>query len=141
MEINKKICHVLHNLEFGGIQKLVYDLVKEQILAQSCTPSILYCKDGGHFSKKFNKLDTELFCLRMTRSFIFNPRSLSKIYEIFKNNDVIHFHDFNPVIILIAYFLRKNMIYTEHGNFAFGRKKRVRDLFMLFLRKCISSFY
>lgn len=140
MERNKKICHVLYSLNFGGIQKLVYDLVKEQIIANNYTPSILVCKEGGHFSEKFNKMSTDLFCLRMTKSYIFNIRSILKIYEIFKNNDVIHFHDFNPIIILIAYFLKKKIIYTEHGNFAFGRKKRNRDLIILFLRKCYFKF-
>lgn len=140
MENNKKICHVLYSLNFGGIQKLVYDLTKEQIVAKDYTPSILVCKEGGHFSEKFNKLGTELFCLRMTRSYIFNISSLSKIYEIFKNNHLIHFHDFNPIIILIAYFLQKKIIYTEHGNFAFGRKKRTRDIIILFLRKCYFKF-
>ena len=119
----KKICHVIHSLNYGGIQKLLYDLVYVQMKNQKVLPFVMIFKQGGEFENEYKKLGIKIVHLKLEKIYKINFTILNKINKAFELCDTIHFHNFHPIITPYASFFNKNVVYTEHGNFAFGRKK------------------
>ena len=141
MKNNIKVCHVIHSFDFGGIQKLLHDLVSLQIKNDKITVNILVIKKKGQFLDKFQSLGVDILTLGIKKIYHFGFGSLIKTLKVFKNSDIVHFHNFHPFINFLAFICKKKVIYTEHGNFAFGRKKTLADRFSIMLRVIYLNYF
>lgn len=116
------VIHVLWSAQYGGIQRMVLDLCIEQYKNSEVNSSILFISSKGNYFQEFDnaKIKYTTAGFKGGRSFSF--KKLKKIRNQFKKYQIVHFHDFNPIIFLIALTTRKKIIYTEHGNFGFNRR-------------------
>jgi len=132
MEI--KLVHVLGGFGFGGIEKLVCDLVACQKKNSNLFPEILVLRDEGEFADKYRHLGIKIHAINPSGTHRFGWKHIRLIAKCFKSADLIHLHVFHLLIALLTIQSRKKIIYTEHGNFCFGRKTRTRDRISHLLR-------
>lgn len=130
-----RVVHYIGSLGFGGIERLVYDLVSQQIKRDSIKTAIGIGKLKGEFKTQFESLGATLINFDLSSGFDLNPLKILKVSRVFKDYDVIHLHGFHLAVALAAIFSRKKIIYTEHGNFGFGRQKKISDELSFLLRK------
>jgi L-malate glycosyltransferase len=130
-----KIIHCIGSLGFGGIERLVYDLVSQQNQRKDAETAIGVCKLKGEFNDPFEKLSTQLIDFKLNSGFDLNPVKISKIYKSFRKFDIVHLHGFHISVALAALWAGKKIVYTEHGNFGFGRHIKTSDKVSFFLRK------
>ena len=135
------VCHVIHSFDFGGIQKLLYDLVSSQRMNNLITVNILVIKKNGEFLSRFQSLDVDILSLGVKKIYFFGFNNIIKTIKVFKKSDIVHFHNFNPFISIIPFIYKKSVIYTEHGNFAFGRKKSMVDYILIKMRIMYFKFF
>ena len=122
-----KVIHCIGSLGFGGIERLVYDLVSQQNQRSDMRTAIGVCKLKGEFKDQFEKLNTQLIDFNLSSGFDLNPVKILKISKYFKTFNILHLHGFNLSVVLAALWSGKKIIYTEHGNFGFGRKTKTFD--------------
>jgi len=130
-----KVLHVIWNAKFGGIEKLVYDLSIAQNAVEDMEPHIFIAKKEGEFLEKFEASNIQLRFSKLKKGFDLNIAEYLKIRSLFKQYEVVHFHIFNPLIILCSLGLDCKIVFTEHGNFGFGRKRKRSDSLMSGLKK------
>ena len=63
----KKLCHVIHSLNYGGIQNLLYDLVSVQMKNQKVLPFVMIFKQGGEFENEYKKLGIKIVHLKLEK--------------------------------------------------------------------------
>ena len=135
-----KIIHCLGSLHFGGIERLVHDLVCEQLNRDYLEVSIGVNKYKGEFINEYQNLGVNIFDFKSHSGYDFNPLKIFRIYNIFIKFDVLHLHSFNLLIAIAALLSHKKIVYTEHGNFGFGRKLTISDKIMFFIRKMFFKY-
>lgn len=135
-----KIIHYIGSLGFGGIERLVYDLVYQQNKRKGIETAIGVGDLEGEYKNQFKNLNTQLIDFNLNSGFDFNPIKILKISRHFKAFDVLHLHGFHLSIALAALCSRTKIIYTEHGNFGFGRQIKTTDKLSFFLRKLFFKY-
>ena len=136
-----KVTHVIYDLNFGGMSKLLYDLVLSQIENNVIKPEILVLKKGGEVRKDFNKLNLRVISLNIKKPHYINMRQIKFIRSCFNSADIIHFHSFNVFLCLFATLVKSKVVFTEHGLFGFGRKIRLKDKIFYFMRGIFYKYY
>jgi len=129
------IVHYLGNLKFGGIERLTKDLIVNQLKNTELNPSLIVGQLIGEYKEDFLDLNIKIHNVNITSGFELSPLKLKHLKNIFRNNDIIHLHGFNPIVVFAALLSKKKLVYTEHGNFGFGRDLRLRDRSNFSLRK------
>jgi len=90
----------------------------------------MVCKGaGGDFIYEFKQLEVDLHFLNLINGYDLGISKYLKAYSLFREYDILHFHTFNPFLAVLAVRSKRKMIYTEHGVFGFGRKKKLSDYF------------
>jgi L-malate glycosyltransferase len=134
-----KIQHYIGSLHYGGIERLVYELAEEQIKS-GLDVKILVGKEKGEFKEQYLHVIKQVNFINLKSGFDFRFKKFLFIKKQFKNSDIIHLHGFHLLVTLATIFSRKKIIYTEHGNFALGRKIKFSDKISHFLRKLFFNF-
>lgn len=130
-----KVIHYLGSFGFGGISRLVYDLIYQQNQRKNIEVAVSVSSLVGEFKGHFETLNAELVDFNLNSGYDLNPIKILKISKHFKAFDVLHLHAFHLSIALAALLSGKKIIYSEHGNFGFGRKIRRSDKLSFFFRK------
>jgi glycosyltransferase involved in cell wall biosynthesis len=136
-----KVLHIIWNAKFGGIEKLVYDLAVAQNELEGIEAHIFIAKEEGEFLDKFKVTNLQLYFSKLKKGFDLNLIEYRKIRLLFKKYEVVHFHIFNPLLILCAIGLKSKIVFTEHGNFGFGRKKKRTDAAMNLAKKYFLKYF
>lgn len=120
-----KITHVIPNLEIGGAQRLVENLLpylkdndKNEIEV------IVFRKTNSEIEKNIEKLGIKIINLDISYR---SPKAIFKLRKYFKTTDIIHLHLF-PVqyySIIANFNLKKPLIFTEHSTFNKRRKYKI----------------
>ena len=126
------IIHVIGSARIGGIDKLVLDLMYTQKRNAELTAYLLIAKKDGDFLKRFEGLGVKCHYAYISGGYDLNIKKYYKIFKIFRNYNFLHFHSFNIFMMLAGIFSKKKIVYTKHGNFGFGRKKKKSDFFNTF---------
>jgi glycosyltransferase involved in cell wall biosynthesis len=113
----------------------VYDLVTEQLKSDEVLPEVLVLKDKGEFANQFKQTGVPITSINPYATYSLTYKQIKKVVMNFRKCDIIHFHGFHIYFAILAIFSRKKILYTEHGNFSFGRKKKIGDKVNHFLRK------
>jgi len=90
-----KIIHSLGNFKFGGIERLVVDLVNIQKKRKDVEVAISLKSFEGEFREDFEKLQVKLINLNLTSGYDFSLFKIIKIIKYFNYYDIIHLHSFN----------------------------------------------
>jgi len=105
----------------------VFDLSSAQHEGNQIVAEVLIAKPQGEFLELFNHADFKCHFLNLKNGFGLSFNSAKKALDLFRTFDVLHLHFFNPIIAILAIASKKRIIYTEHGNFGFGRKRKWSD--------------
>ena len=130
-----KVLHIIWNAKFGGIEKIVFELAEEQLNSSEVVPAVLISKEEGEFLGRFKQADFTTHFLTFKKGFDLSYSNFKNALGLFKDHDVLHFHFFNPILALAAHLSKKKVVYTEHGNFGFGRKEKKSDALLNSLKK------
>ncbi len=137
--MNLKVVHFIWSAKSGGIERLVYTLVKKQKQNDKLNVKILIGQPKEISMNDFIG-HPEVVKGFFNSGFDLSLRKILKTKNQFKYFDIIHMHAFHPATAIAAVLSGKKICYTEHGNFAFGRKQklgqRIADYFKkIFLNK------
>jgi glycosyltransferase involved in cell wall biosynthesis len=130
---DKKVLHVLWSSTFGGIERFVLELAKDQKSRNSAEPGIMILQNQGEFGGLFRKIGVVTHVLSLKSGFSLSPGKLLRAHRIFRDYDIIHLHTFNILVCLATILSVKKVVYTEHGLFGFGRKLTLVDHLRRFL--------
>ena len=138
-----RVIHYVWSLDFGGIERLTLDAASEQLKNKDLRTSILVGKAGGKMFSMLKDSGIPYTVAGLRGGGDFSMAGITRLKKIFQDADVIHFHTFTPPVALAAILSGKRIVYTEHGNFAFGRKSTAADnvnrlLLKLFLNRYVS---
>jgi len=135
-----KVLHVIWSVRYGGKEKLVYELALSQDKYTEISVKLLICKKNGEFLDKFQCSSLHCNFMQISSGFDTSPWKYIKIYRIFCENDIIHFHHFNPLIALIAIISRKKLLYSFHGKVRLRERCKIKDnLKLIFLKRFLNS--
>ena len=79
-----RVVHYIGSLRFGGIERLVYDLVSQQIKRDSIKTAIGIGKLKGEFKTQFESLGATLINFDLSSGFDLNPLKILKVSKVFK---------------------------------------------------------
>ena len=136
-----RVLHILWSAHFGGIEKLVFDLATVQIKCLTLQVEIFFGRKEGEFLERFQEAGFMCYSARLNSGYDVSPWKCFHAIRLFKKYDILHFHSFNPLLSICAVISGKKIIYTEHGNFGFGRKKNLTDYLKGFLLKRFLNSY
>ena len=123
-----RVLHVLGSPNIGGIEKLALDFIQSCNLRTNILNGVLFTHgEDGDMLNFFFQLGCETSLGKLSSGYDFNLGKLRVIKKLFSNYDILHIHTFSPFIALLATKSGKKIVYTEHGNFGFGREWKPSD--------------
>lgn len=121
------VLHVTGPARFGGIERLVLDLTTVQHHRSGISAGVLFTSTEGEFIDKFAHKGLTHYSADLAGGYDFSPGKYRRVLHLFRRYQILHFHSFNPLLAACAVASGKFIVYTEHGNFAFGRKTGIAD--------------
>jgi glycosyltransferase involved in cell wall biosynthesis len=123
-----KILHIQGSALIGGIGKLVRDFSLEQKRDSSLEVGLFFMQTHqGGFYEAFRNTGLDLFSADLVSGYDLHPKKYIYAYRLFRKYDILHFHSFNPFIVLAAILSGSILIFTDHGNYGQGRRRRLSD--------------
>ena len=102
---------------------MVIDLVKCQKKNSELQAAIFIAsKPQGNLLNQIKKLGVAIHFGMLNNGLDCSPGKILLVLKIFQHYKILHYHTFNPTIALCGVISRKQLMYTEHGNFGFGRQ-------------------
>jgi glycosyltransferase involved in cell wall biosynthesis len=138
-----RVVHFVWSLDFGGIERLTLDLAQQQLNNSDLQCSILVGKGGGRMFRQLEDSGIPYSVANLQGGDDISKTAIYRVRNSFREFDIIHFHSFNVPAGFASIFSRKRIVYTEHGNFGFGRKATPADkvnqtLLKIFLNRYVS---
>jgi glycosyltransferase involved in cell wall biosynthesis len=121
-----KVLHIIWSTNMGGIERLVLNLWKAQLQNPQLQPALYAGQPNGTLWKEFRQSGIT-YSGPFSSGHDLQPQKINEVTQLFKQFDVLHFHSFHPATAYAAVRSGKKIIYTEHGNFGFGRKLTLTD--------------
>lgn len=135
-----KVLHILWSTNTGGIERLVLQLWKVQKQDPALEVTVFAGQPEGSLWHEFVANGTVVKGPFKNGADL-SPSKIAWTKGEFKKYDVLHFHSFHPGTAIAAVQSGKRIIYTEHGNFGFGKKVRFSDrIIRRFLRYFLKSY-
>src|SRR5687768_4696400 len=122
-----RVLHVLWSPEVGGIERVVHDLAVEQSRDETLSVAVLFGKAGGGFRDMFEATELELHDANFRHGVHVLSRTMRRTRRLMCEFDIIHLHAFDLPLAVAAAASGRSVVYTEHGNFGFGRVHTMRD--------------
>ena len=138
--LNVKVLHIVWSATIGGIEKVVLDLVEQQKKNPHLEVAVLIARKEGEFLSRFEQLGKTYFANLKSGNDL-NFFKYVNTYRAFKKYDVLHFHSFNPWLAITATCSGKKIVYTEHGNFGFGKSLTYPLRFVYQMQKIFLNKY
>lgn len=136
-----KVLHVINNLDTGGAERLIVDLLVQLQEVSGIKVDLLLLE------KKKTPLFEELKAnfrgkiLTFNNSKLYNPLILFKLSRIILHYDIVHAHLFPSLywVALTKFFfnIKTNLFFTEHST----RNNRINNFFFRFFDKFIYAIY
>jgi glycosyltransferase involved in cell wall biosynthesis len=133
-----KVVHICQFLGVGGLEKVLYLLIKEQLKAGHQVELIVYDFEQSWYSK-FKDLDIRIHNQKI-KSDGYDYSLIFYLKNIVKDFDIIHTHDLNPVLyvgplkIITKLTFKKfpKFVHTTHGmeHIALAPKTRIYEKFL-----------
>ncbi len=138
-----KVLHFIWSANFGGIEKLVITLARQQLQNKNLQPALLIGKRTGNFLELIEKNGIPYEFAGLKTGLDISFQKFNKIRKLMSSFDIIHIHTFNPLVAFAAVKTGKKIVFTVHGNFGFGRKRGFNDRILqylcgLFMRKYVN---
>jgi glycosyltransferase involved in cell wall biosynthesis len=130
-----RVAHILWDAQLGGIQKVVLDLCRAQAASGEVQPIVIFARPLGPLLQSFTEAGAEVHTLDIRSGYDVRPGNYFRLYRQMKDAHLIHLHSYNPFISAAASLSSRPIVYTEHGNFGFGRKLRITEKVNQFLQR------
>ncbi len=119
-----KVMHVIWSGTMGGIEMQVERLASHQARSGTVNPSLLICKKekAGEVMPGFRRAPFPVYAGGFTSGW--DLRHGPALRRLFAASDILHFHAYNPWVATAAIHASRPVVYTVHGNFGFGRRRR-----------------
>ncbi|MFN8153406.1 MAG: glycosyltransferase family 4 protein [Bacteroidia bacterium] len=127
-----RLLHIIWSSNTGGIERLVLQLWKNQLLDETISPEVYAGQPGGTLWEEFKRTG-KVHEGSFRGGMDFNTGKIRSLIDLFSQYDILHFHSFHPATAYAAAKSGKKIIYTEHGNFGFGRGTTMSDLLIRYL--------
>jgi len=119
MNNTKTILHITHDLEIGGLQKIIYFLCK-YVDKERFVPSILCLRDKGTFAPLFEAIGVKIYCIPHSYG-VLKYFNFWRVFQFLRerNFDIVHTHNTQPLLDggLAAILARvPKIIHTDHGR-------------------------
>lgn len=135
-----RVAQVIWSGNFGGIERLAIDLCMAQKKNPQLQVELIVAKYEGEYLEKLSELNIIHHNLKLKSGFDFSFSKYNALKNLFQKFDIIHLHFFNPMIAYAAVQSGRKIAYTEHGNFGFGREKKISDIVNnFFLKKFLNK--
>ncbi|MBK9637312.1 MAG: glycosyltransferase family 4 protein [Bacteroidetes bacterium] len=119
----------------GGISKVVLHLCEEQQKDSDMQVSVFCAKGKSALFEEFEKKGIPIFAGQFKGALQISYSAYKDVKMLMTQFDLIHFHSYNPLLAFAAKQSGKKIIYTEHGNFGIGRKKKLNDRIVSWMQK------
>lgn len=136
-----KVGHIIWNGNIGGIERLVIDLIQEQNRSKDLKVELIVLKKEGPLISRLDALNIKIYFAGIKKVVGIKFNVYLNLYRHLINLDIIHFHGFFPLVFLLAILSKKQIIYTEHGNFGIGRKPTIFYKLNQFLKRILLIKY
>lgn len=120
-----KILHIINNLEVGGAQKLLADLLPLLNKDNTCDLLVISKLEDNQFLEGLQKQNIKIYPLNAKR--FYSIHLIWQIRNFIKQYDVVHVHLF-PSLYLCALAhigLKSKLFYTEHSTNNRRRNKKI----------------
>ena len=111
-----KVLHIIWGLGFGGAEKYLHDLVRQQRSTGELCPEVLVLSHRGPWSGKIERLGIRTQCLGMRHGYDVSKLLLLHEYLFKGDHDIIHSHAANFAFNWTGKNTHVPMVYTEHGG-------------------------
>jgi glycosyltransferase involved in cell wall biosynthesis len=121
------VLHCLWNGEVGGMERAVYQLVREQRHDPALAPAILFAQDRGPYVDATRELGVPIIALDISHGY--SAGALRVLISSMRPYDLHHFHAAEPLVMAASLACRDTRrVYTERAGFAdrYQWRKRVR---------------
>lgn len=122
-----KVLHFIWSANFGGIEKFVITLAQQQQTNKHLQVKLLIGTRKGNFLEVIEKVGLPCEFAELNSGFDFSFTKFKSISKLMSSFDIIHLHTFNPLIAYASVKSGKKIVFTVHGNFGFGRKRKLND--------------
>jgi glycosyltransferase involved in cell wall biosynthesis len=129
------VVHVIWSGNFGGIETLVSDLCAAQKNNPKLKVELLIGKKSEATLQKLSEQDILVHFAELKSGSDFSFSKYNNLKNFFSRFDIIHIHSYNALVAYAAVRSGKKIVFTEHGNFGFGRRKKFSDVVNYFLLK------
>lgn len=122
-----KVLHVLPNLQIGGIQRFVLDIISYQKEVPGVSVAIFICThEKAQWEDAFNHLEVPIYWGNI------KPKRINFVqYKYFRNiqkqHDIVHWHVFVPGLCCFSFFDKGEYIFTHHSVLGEGRVRHRTD--------------
>ncbi len=130
-----KVLHILWSASMGGIGRVVINLCNAQLRNDHLTIGVLIAKSEGELLPQLKTLGIKIHESGFIKGNDNRKDVLLNCKKTFEEYDLLHFHSFNPSLAKLAVKSKKKIIYTEHGNFAFGREMTIKDYIVRYFQQ------
>ncbi len=123
-----RVLHVIWSAGFGGVERLVLDLVNVHRLDADLDVALCFVQDaGGSFEPALRATGIPLHSLGLRSGLDLSSGKCRAAADLFRQFDILHVHVFNPLAALAMIWSGRIVLYTLHGPFANGRALRWTD--------------
>jgi sugar transferase (PEP-CTERM/EpsH1 system associated) len=136
-----KLAHIVLNLNTGGLERLVLDIVEKT--SQPFQPIIICLKENGDLSNNIEKLGIKV--LNLNKNDRFDPKSIYKLYNLLKKEKISIVHTHNFAASLYGSLSARIagipvVIHTEHGTHLYPqfRRRFIRKIISILIDKTVS---
>jgi glycosyltransferase involved in cell wall biosynthesis len=121
----RSILHVLWNMDIGGAERAVYQLVREQ-RRHGDTADVLVGSNEGYYGARSREAGATVFELHQRAAF--DAMAARAARSILERYEIVHFHAAEPLLIRAAARCRRPRLFYTHrsGVFRYPPKQRVR---------------
>lgn len=134
-----RVLHFIWSANFGGIEKLVLHLAEAQFQDSGIEPFLMIGCRKGELIESIEQSEVPHCFFGLKSGLDFAPLTIRSLIKLFRRFDVLHLHTFNPAVALAALISGRKIVNTIHGNFNLGRKIRLNDHALNFLRRLFYS--
>lgn len=122
------LVHVVWGAGFGGLERLVSDLVRVQA-AGGMRVSVLACgnAEGDENLHRYVVPGVEVTGAGLRSGFDLRPSAIRAMAGAMAKADVVHLHAFVPSIAIAARRTGRPLVFTEHGLLGLERKRSLLE--------------
>jgi glycosyltransferase involved in cell wall biosynthesis len=122
-----RVVHYLWSAQIGGIERLVLDLAVEQQAKGGVDPVVLLGAGRGALLDRYRSAPVPVEVGGLRGGADLSPGKLRRLTGLFAGADVVHLHAYHPLVARAARRAKVPVVFTEHGAFGIGRKRRIAE--------------